>query len=127
MYVKSVELKVLPLTWCSSLKKRRAALRRNWNARKSELRQVTIIEACRSISRLCEAPLRIESLRAFPLGVSLKVEYVTPTKMTRDVESLLFGHIEDNYSTIGPCSLLAVDFEAGGWRGNCAAISLSAG
>ncbi|GFU50994.1 hypothetical protein TNCV_4461871 [Trichonephila clavipes] len=37
-----------------------------------------------------------------PLGVSLKVEYVTPTKVTRDVGSLLYGRSQDNNSTIGP-------------------------
>ncbi|GFV43803.1 hypothetical protein TNCV_1658491 [Trichonephila clavipes] len=52
-----------------------------------------------------------------PFGVSLKVEYVTPTKVTRDAESLLFGHSRDYYSTIGPSPPHAVDFEA---SGNCA-------
>ncbi|GFU42985.1 hypothetical protein TNCV_3141281 [Trichonephila clavipes] len=53
-------------------------------------------------------------------SVSLKVEYDTPTKVTHDVKSLLFGRNQDNYSTSGASSFLAVDLEASGWRGNCA-------
>ncbi|GFW92480.1 hypothetical protein TNCV_517971 [Trichonephila clavipes] len=51
--------------------------------------------------------------------VSLKVEY-TLTKVTRDVESLLFGCNQDKYSTIGPNPLLLVEFEDDGGCGNCA-------
>ncbi|GFV41899.1 hypothetical protein TNCV_4140061 [Trichonephila clavipes] len=51
---------------------------------------------------------------------SLKVEYVTSTKVTHDIESLLFGRSQDNYSTISSSPPLAVDFESGCWRGNCA-------
>ncbi|GFX36668.1 hypothetical protein TNCV_580471 [Trichonephila clavipes] len=50
----------------------------------------------------------------------LKVKYVPPTKAARDVESLLFGRIWENNSTIGPSPHHAVYFEADGWRGNCA-------
>ncbi|GFY25774.1 hypothetical protein TNCV_1915241 [Trichonephila clavipes] len=56
------------------------------------------------------------------LGVSLKVEYITSTKVTSEVKSLLFGCILDNYSTIGPSPPHAVDFEASGWRRNCAGL-----
>ncbi|GFW65558.1 hypothetical protein TNCV_3549811 [Trichonephila clavipes] len=42
--------------------------------------------------------------------VSLNVEFVTPTKVTGDVESLLFGRSQDNYSTIGPSPPLTMDF-----------------
>ncbi|GFW31254.1 hypothetical protein TNCV_2578351 [Trichonephila clavipes] len=38
----------------------------------------------------------VESSNILPL-----VEYVTPTKLTRDVEPLLSGRCQDNYSTIG--------------------------
>ncbi|GFS99320.1 hypothetical protein TNCV_1601301 [Trichonephila clavipes] len=50
--------------------------------------------------------------------VSLKVEYVTPPKVTCDVASLLFRRSRDSYSTIGRSLTLAVDFETSGWRGN---------
>ncbi|GFU57937.1 uncharacterized protein TNCV_353671 [Trichonephila clavipes] len=47
-----------------------------------------------------------DAYREAPLGISLKVEYATPTKGTSDVESRLFGRSRDDYSTIGsstPC------------------------
>ncbi|GFW33489.1 hypothetical protein TNCV_2210241 [Trichonephila clavipes] len=46
--------------------------------------------------------------------------YVTPTEVTRAVESFLFGRRRDYYSSIGPSNPHAVDFEAGNWRENCA-------
>ncbi|GFW55153.1 hypothetical protein TNCV_115391 [Trichonephila clavipes] len=46
------------------------------------------------------------------------MEYVTPTKGTRDVESLLIGRSPDNYSTIDPSLHLTVDFEVGDCAGH---------
>ncbi|GFX23004.1 transposon Tf2-6 polyprotein [Trichonephila clavipes] len=54
-----------------------------------------------------------------PLGVSIKVEYVTPTYVTLYLAPLLFGRSQDNYSTIGPSPPLVVDLESGDWCGNC--------
>ncbi|GFU44149.1 hypothetical protein TNCV_615361 [Trichonephila clavipes] len=47
------------------------------------------------------------------LGVSLKVGYVKPIKVTRDT----FGRSQNKYSGIGPSPPLVVDFEAVDWRG----------
>ncbi|GFU92482.1 hypothetical protein TNCV_4794111 [Trichonephila clavipes] len=56
----------------------------------------------------------------------VQVKYVPPTKVTRDVESLLFGRIRLNHSSIGPSPLRVVYFETGSRRGNCIGILLSA-
>ncbi|GFV66398.1 hypothetical protein TNCV_4898791 [Trichonephila clavipes] len=37
------------------------------------------------------------------LSVCLKVEYLAPTKATREVESFLFRPSRDYYPVIGPC------------------------
>ncbi|GFU19843.1 dimer_Tnp_hAT domain-containing protein [Trichonephila clavipes] len=44
--------------------------------------------------------------------VSLKVEYVTPIKLTSDTELLLFGRSLDDYSTIGPSPPLCGGLES---------------
>ncbi|GFW80836.1 hypothetical protein TNCV_3779161 [Trichonephila clavipes] len=61
-----------------------------------------------------------QKVQVSPLGVSLEVEYVTFTKVTRDAESLLFGRSRGSYSPIGPGPPHTVNFEDGGRQGNCA-------
>ncbi|GFT76826.1 hypothetical protein NPIL_438551 [Nephila pilipes] len=51
--------------------------------------------------------------------VYFRVEYAPPTKVTRDVETSLFGRIQKTILLLVKVPLRAVYFEIGGWRGNC--------
>ncbi|GFT85731.1 hypothetical protein TNCV_4026801 [Trichonephila clavipes] len=64
--------------------------------------------------------MKMSLKRAENNEVQVLVEYVPPTKVTRDAESLLIGRIRGNHYTIGTCTPHMMYFEAGGWRGNCA-------